>query len=198
MYSENPRALTGQLIQDCGVYALRTAYILTKVRDEPDLKLKFRFVVMPVHLGLVVTGEGLPTYVAQNGSFHVISPESLAVMRKDWDAWKATKKERDPSNPFAPEKEVPVEPEGKKDDEQFLGELATQLFIPGPLDMPFKVVDVPAYPGDASPAAVKKSMWSLYKTVAPTELFGAAAKEKKVSNAMTRRAAEGYWARPHT
>ena len=53
-----PRALTGQLIHDCGVYALRIAYALSLIKDR--LKLRFRFIRLPAHVGLVITGKGLP------------------------------------------------------------------------------------------------------------------------------------------
>ena len=48
-----PRAMTGQLIHDCGVYALRVAYMLSLVREE--LHLTFRAAIMPVHVGLVIS-----------------------------------------------------------------------------------------------------------------------------------------------
>ena len=53
---EFPRALTGQLIHDCGVYALRITYMLSLIRNHPALKLRFRFVQLPVHIGLIITG----------------------------------------------------------------------------------------------------------------------------------------------
>ena len=62
-----PRSLAGQLVHDCGVYAMRVAYILSLVSQE--LGLRFRFIRLPAHLGLIITGEGLPMFVAHNDHF---------------------------------------------------------------------------------------------------------------------------------
>ncbi|WP_267681218.1 DUF4157 domain-containing protein [Nannocystis sp. SCPEA4] len=60
-----PRALSGQLVHDCGVYALRIAYMLTLLRKE--LGLTFHFVRLPFHFALVVRARrGLPTLVVNN------------------------------------------------------------------------------------------------------------------------------------
>ena len=71
-----PRALSGQLIHDCGVYALRVAYILSLVRAE--MKLRFRFVVLPAHVALVIDGDQVPAYIVNNNHYEEISPEDWA------------------------------------------------------------------------------------------------------------------------
>lgn len=115
-----PRAITGQLIEDCGVYALRAVYMLSLVKF--DLKLRIRFVFLPVHVGLVITGDGLPTLIAHNNRIYPIDARTLAAERKTWTA-------RDPGKPTT--------------DEQFIGEVAGSYFSPG-VDMPFRLEDAPA------------------------------------------------------
>ena len=70
-----PRALTGQLIHDCGVYALRIAYALSLIKDR--LKLRFRFIRLPAHVGLVITGHRLPTFIAHNNDVTEIGVQEL-------------------------------------------------------------------------------------------------------------------------
>lgn len=69
-----PRALTGQLVHDCGVYAVRVAYMLSLVRNE--LGLRFRFVTLPVHVSLVITGDKLPAFIVENDQFTEICTPS--------------------------------------------------------------------------------------------------------------------------
>lgn len=154
-----PRALTGQLIHDCGVYALRIAYILSLVRQE--LGLKFRFVLLPVHVGLAVTGDKLPTVVAHNDTFWVFQPGEVAALRKQWQE---TNKQG--------EKRPPV----KLDENQFLGELAAPLFISS-VDMPFLVFDAPEPKG--SDRDVKRKLWQFYTTTATQSLFSARTRDPK-------------------
>ncbi len=114
-----PRALTGQAIHDCGVFALRIIYMLSLVGD--DLKLRFRFVQLPNHVGLVITGKGLPTFIAHGNQISEIPAKELA---KEETAWLK-------ANP------------GKVGGDAFIGALAGAYFAPG-VDMPFRLVDLPA------------------------------------------------------
>jgi hypothetical protein len=114
-----PRAITGQLIEDCGVYALRTVYMLSLVKF--DLNLRIRFVFLPVHVGLIITGDNLPTLIAHNNKIYSIDAATLAKERTDWAA-------KDPTKPTT--------------DEQFLGEVAGSYFSPG-VDMPFRIEEAP-------------------------------------------------------
>ncbi|MCI0537094.1 MAG: hypothetical protein L0Z50_17905, partial [Verrucomicrobiales bacterium] len=160
---EFPRALTGQLIHDCGVYALRIAYMLSLLRGHKDLNLRFRFIVLPVHVGLIITGAGLPAYIAHNDRIVIFSAKSLAEVR---DAWIRTDEKGDPKTPAA-----------KPDEEQFLAELAGQEFIAG-VDLPYALLEVPEPKGGE--AKVKADLWSFYtKKVAPVELFGPVTKDPK-------------------
>lgn len=158
-----PRALTGQLIHDCGVYALRIAYMLSLLRDHPDLQLRFRFIVLPVHVGLIITGKGLPLYIAHNDQIVIFSAKDVAEIRK---AWIETDEQGNPRQPT-----------GKDEEEQFVAELAGAEFVPG-VDLPFKLLEVPRPKGD--PEAIKRDLWSFYtKRVAPVELFGPDTKNPK-------------------
>lgn len=123
-----PRALTGQLLHDCGVYALRIAYILSLVREKPNLKLRFRFVRLPVHLGLVITGDNLPTFIAHNNEIQRIDPQQLKEQEEGW-------KSHDQQGQMRPK---PV----ALDEPQFIGELASAYFIPK-VDIPFRLEEVP-------------------------------------------------------
>lgn len=114
-----PRAITGQLVHDCGVYALRTVYMLSLVKS--DLNLRIRFVFLPVHVGLVITGKDLPTLIAHNNKIHPIDAVTMAKERKDWAA-------KDPTKPTT--------------DDQFIGEVAGSYYSPG-VDIPFRLEEAP-------------------------------------------------------
>jgi uncharacterized protein DUF4157 len=114
-----PHSITGQLIEDCGVYALRTVYMLSLVKF--DLNLRIRFIYLPVHVGLIITGNDLPTLIAHNNKIYPIDDVTLAKERNDWAA-------KDPTKPIT--------------DEQFIGEVAASYFTPG-VDVPFRLEEAP-------------------------------------------------------
>jgi hypothetical protein len=147
-------------VHDCGVYAVRVAYMLSLVRDR--LALQFRFVTMPVHVSLVITGDQLPAFIVENDHFTEISASELDARRKLWQQFK------DPATGAAPA--------GPSDEEQFLGEIAAQEFIGGPLDMPFKVTDVPPPVADAKKA--QKQLWDYYQKVGTEDVFGPSSQKK--------------------
>jgi hypothetical protein len=157
-----PRALTGQLLHDCGVYALRIAYMLSLLREHRDLQLRFRYILLPVHIGLIITGEDLPTYIAHNDRISVFSPPEIAELEQEW-------RRTDPRG-------QPRAPSRKAETQQFLGELAGVLFIPS-ADLPFKLVDVPHLRG--GPAAMKRRLWRFYTATARTLLFGPQTRDRK-------------------
>ena len=57
-------------------YALRTVYMLSLVKF--DLKLRIRFIFLPVHVGVIVTGDNLPTLIAHNNKIYPIDAATLA------------------------------------------------------------------------------------------------------------------------
>lgn len=166
-----PKTLSGQLVQDCGVYAMRVAYILSLVRSE--LGLKFRFIQMPAHIGLVITGDGLPLFIAQNDHFLELSPEKVTELR---DVWLAYKEEVVLSKGGGAEISSVMAPT-PTDEDQFIGELAARDFIGGPLDMPFRLSDVPA-PG-ATDVATQQALWKQYQKIGTKDVFGPATSDKK-------------------
>ena len=163
-----PRDMAGRLIHDCGVYALRVAYILSLLRDHPKLKLRFRYAVMPLHVGLIITGDNLPLFLVNNDSITRYSASDLAAMRAQWD-------QRDEKGEIA----APAKPATEA---RFVGEMAADAFISG-VDIPYKEIEVTKLAG--SPAAMKAQLWQQYTTaVAPSadKLFGPSVKDPKSPN----------------
>jgi hypothetical protein len=160
-----PRTLTGQLIHDCGVYALRIAYMLSLLRDHKDLQLRFRYILLPVHIALIITGKNLPAYIAQNDRISVYSPQTVDELYKKWK--KTTEQGEDRTGP-------------EQDDEaQFVAELAAQEFIPE-ADMPFKLFDIPSTK-NKSGTQIKNQLWNFYKEISATQLFGKVTLDSKSS-----------------
>ncbi|HEY1248367.1 MAG TPA: hypothetical protein VGE97_05230, partial [Nitrososphaera sp.] len=150
-----PRAMTGQLIHDCGVYALRIAYMLSLIRDHKDLRLEFKFIVLPTQVGLIITGKGLPLYITHNDEIRVYPSEDVKELKEKWVK--------------VYEKGDPRVPTGKEDEDQFLAELAAREFISA-TDVPYALLEVPETKGKE--ADIKKKLWSFYRRrVATTELF---------------------------
>src|SRR5215212_5506194 len=86
-----PRALTGQLIHDCGVYALRIAYALSLIRTK--LNLTFRAIVLPLHVGLIISfGDDVSrgAIFVQNDQLLPMTGAQLSVYEKEWRATDAT------------------------------------------------------------------------------------------------------------
>jgi hypothetical protein len=164
-----PRALSGQLVHDCGVYALRVAYILSLVRQ--DLKLRFRYVVLPAHVALVIDGDTIPTYIVHNDTFHELT--DVTEDRKQWEQFSEEKEVTDAKGNVTT---VDEKPKGPRDETQFIGEKAAATEILGPLDTPFVVVDVPKAAGDAK--AAQATMWAHYQKASTTKVFGAASEKK--------------------
>jgi hypothetical protein len=163
---EFPRAMTGQLIHDCGVYALRIAYMLSLLRDHPDLRLRFRFMALPVHVALIITGDGLPLYFSHNDSIWVIGPSELADIRARWARLDEKGDPREPGKGAA-----------KGEEDQFIAEVVGHHFIPD-TSLPFRLLEAAKTGGDEGKA--KKALWNFYtKVVAPAELFGPTTRDPK-------------------
>jgi hypothetical protein len=162
-----PRALTGQLVHDCGVYALRIAYMLSLLRDHPDLKLEIRFVQLPVHIGLVITSSTAPigAYFIHNDAFEKYSQADIDKYRRKWLA----------TDEKGLERPRPIASTGRSED-QFLGELAADTFVPL-TDMPFIVSAVPKLSG-GSPAD-RDVLWRSYQRTLNNKLFGRVTEDPK-------------------
>jgi hypothetical protein len=166
-----PRSLAGQLVHDCGIYAMRVAYILSLVRQELDLR--FRFIRLPAHVGLIITGDGFPTFFAHNDHFKEYSREELNQLYEGWNKLNAD----DPASKDS-SKDAALDPAlDPTADDQFLGELATVRFIEGPLDAPFALSDVPK--AGKTAGATQQALWDEYQKIAKKDVFGPAATDKK-------------------
>jgi hypothetical protein len=142
---------------------MRVAYILSLVRQELDLR--FRFIRLPAHVGLIITGNGLPTFVAHNDHFKEYPREQLqgALSRLGSAGAAATR-------PRAAVKDARANPAlDPTADDQFLGELATVDFIQGPLDAPFALSDVPKA-GKTTPRP-QRALWDEYQKIAKKDVF---------------------------
>jgi hypothetical protein len=143
-----PRALSGQLLHDCGVYAIRVAYILSRVRKE--LGLRFHLVTLPQHVVLVIEGDKVPSYIVSNDEFVKLD----TGFWKQRQGWKSQFRSGDKT---------------KQDDTQFIGEVAAGMYMRDTPDTPFAVKDISGVGANA--AADKKKLWSDYKSAAGTPLF---------------------------
>ena len=166
-----PRSLAGQLVHDCGVYAMRVAYILSLVRQE--LGLRFRFIRLPAHVGLVITGDGLPMFVAHNDHYKEYSQQELQDLYQGWDPPSATATASKGGSKDA----APKSPPAPTEDDQFLGEVATIDFIEGPLDAPFALSDVPK--AGKTDLASQRALWAEYQKISKKDVFGPATLDKK-------------------
>jgi hypothetical protein len=156
-----PRTLSGEMVQDCGVYAMRVAYILSLVRDE--LSLTFKFIRLPAHVGLIISGTDLPLYVAHNNHYREITKQKLDELR---DGWKKA------APRFATvHKDTPI------DEEQLIGEVASTHYISGDLSTPFRISEVPG--SGKTPVDTQKALWKEYTTKVSDDVFGTATEDKK-------------------
>jgi hypothetical protein len=137
-----PRALTGQLIHDCGVYALRVAYALSLVRKELDLD--FRAIVLPVHVGLIISfkNRNHPVWIAHNNDIRKYDEDDLTDLYERWVASKG---------PLAMRFER----------EDFLAHIAAGEFVQG-VDLPFRTETVPDVPDVAEIKKRHLALWGFY------------------------------------
>jgi len=174
-----PRALTGQIIHDCGVYALRIVYMLSLISER--LRLKIRFVFFPDHVGLILAGDSVPTVIAHNNEITPL-PESAqlkslaaetrtAFFREDYVTLDELKKLWDSKTR---DDRIP----GPKDYDQFILELAGSYFL-SHVTMPGAAKDIPAsaYAEAKGEAGIKGALWRQYRALLSRELFSAETKK---------------------
>lgn len=149
-----PRAMTGQLIHDCGVYALRIAYMLSLVREK--LHLTFRAAIMPVHVGLVISfGDDV-----SKGALYVNNNNIIPVDGKRLQEFAATWRGRDASG------KALAKP-AKLDVQALHGEIVASTFAEG-VDLPVRFADVPRSPIGQKSAMNKATLWSWYHQINKT------------------------------
>jgi len=178
-----PRALTGQLIHDCGVYALKTAYLLSLIA--PKIGLKFQYIILPNHIGLIMTAKDMPVLILHNDDFTVIpmleqqfdalskENQQMSLSDKGIKAYEEAKKKKQPGPMFTMDRlkddwirETKAQKlQGKTTDEQFIGEYAANLFVPK-TDMPFAIQDINAknFKPQLKITDIKKKMFDEYKS----------------------------------
>jgi hypothetical protein len=142
-----PRTLTGQFIEDCGVYALKIAYALSLVRKE--LGLIFRAVVVPVHVALVISYEDVTkgAFIVNNNQFTPVEPADLKNFATKWQQ--------------TDEKGTALATPRPLDANRFLGELAAATFVER-TNIPYRVEDVPEVPDVKDPAKRHAVLWTFY------------------------------------
>ena len=96
-----PRALTGQLVHDCGVYALRVAYTLSRVRER--LGLSFRAILLPHHIGLITSSDIGPAFIVHNNQITQLTTNEVADTVKQWREHDAQGNKR--AQPVAPDQD---------------------------------------------------------------------------------------------
>jgi hypothetical protein len=142
-----PRTLTGQFIEDCGVYALKIAYALSLVRKE--LGLIFRAVVVPVHVALVISFEDVTkgAFIVNNNQVTPVEPGALKSFATKWQQ--------------TDEKGAALVTPRPLDANKFLGELAAATFVER-TNIPYRVEDVPGVPDVKDPAKRHAVLWTFY------------------------------------
>jgi hypothetical protein len=138
-----PRALTGQLLHDCGVYALRVAYALSLVRTELDLE--FHAIVLPVHLGLIITFKNreAPVFLVHNNLITELDEDDLADRRERWVKSKG-----------------PLAMRFERSD--FLAHIAASEYIEG-VDLPYRIEEIPQVPDVRDIKRRHSALWSFYE-----------------------------------
>ena len=154
-----PRAITGQQLHDCGVYAVRLSYILLQAENRINtekstgdgiaFKPNIDFIVLPNHVGLIIRSDDLTPYIIHNSSFNSFSADWLAAMKKRWKNF-----DREGNKRKTPSINI--------DEEQFWAEIAAALFV-SRVNVPYFMIKVPN--ADRRPATTKHRIWEAYKLV---------------------------------
>jgi hypothetical protein len=116
-----PRALNGGALFDCGVYAVRLAFVFLSWAEcigrglEDPTPPRVSFILFPQHVGLIVELGDFPPFVVHNHILSSLSPEQERAWRNEWD---------EKSNLDRPD---PTDPERRR--QKFLEDLAAQLYI---------------------------------------------------------------------
>jgi hypothetical protein len=119
--------------------------MLSLVRRQ--LGLRFRFIRLPAHLGLIITGKNLPAFIVHNNEISKIPIKALTELKQEWQGRDETGQELKTPRPL--------------DENQFLGELAAAFFIPG-VDMPFRIEGMRAFKS-RNLKRLKRLYWRFYR-----------------------------------
>jgi hypothetical protein len=156
-----PRTLHGQQLFDCGVYAVKLAFILLKLApclipkgtDPP--KPDAAFLLLPIHIGLVIKIAEFPPLFVQNDVVKWLKPADDKRWRKEWDD--GAKLDTDPA--AAAEK-----------DRKFFEDVASQHYI-SDLDMPIKRIPLDKVSSPPKKAEVWAAFEAINNKAKPVRLF---------------------------
>ena len=143
-----PRAINGGMLHDCGVYAVRLAFVFLSLADciksvSADAKPpRVSFIMFPLHVGLIVEIDGFPPFVVHNEILFRLTPEQVSQAREEWDA--------------APEASDPKDPKLRY--QKFLEDLAAQMFL---RDVDLPLLRLPIAPVSAPPR--KPQIWKAFR-----------------------------------
>lgn len=100
-----PRSLMGGLLHDCGVYAVRMAYILLSVSRRVDrlfprtFEMHATWILLPLHVGVILESRTLALVVVHNQSLTVAANDQLLKAEMEWlDPMKMAPGEVDPTD----------------------------------------------------------------------------------------------------
>lgn len=155
-----PRNLTGRQLHDCGVHAVRSAYILLSVLEringshaEIAGRIQARWVRLPLHVGTMIQTDNFGVVVQHNEHSAVTDNDELGVTRTGWIQARPAQE---------------VDPPGPDDATlKFLEDLTANGFS-SDLDMPIASAPV-LQPGEP---ITTKTIWNSYQTkVVRSQLF---------------------------
>ncbi|WP_324764733.1 hypothetical protein SO078_27800 (plasmid) [Sinorhizobium meliloti] len=153
-----PRNLIGRLLQDCGVHAVRSAYILLSVLNringvhaELAGPIRARWVRLPLHVGMLIQTGNFGVVVQHNEYASVTDNDELSSIRT---AWERQPHESDPSDP--------------NDATLKFHEDLTANGFSSDLDMPISSIPIL----EAGEPVTTHTIWNSYqKKVVPSQLF---------------------------
>lgn len=156
-----PRTLHGQQLFDCGVYAVKLAYILLKLApclirkgtDPP--KPDAAFLLQPIHIGFMVKIAEFPPLFVQNDVVKWLAPPAEKLWRKEWDDGVRL----DPDPAAAADK-----------DRKFFEDVAAQHYV-SELDMPIKRIALDKVSSPPKKAEVWAAFDALNNKAKPVRLF---------------------------
>ncbi len=143
-----PRAINGAALHDCGVYAVRLAFLFLSLADcvkgayAETKPPRVSFLMLPLHVGLIVEIDGFLPFVTHNQVMFRPTYEQISEWRKEWDA--------------SPESRDPKDSEMR--DQKFLEDIATQMFL---RDVDSPLLRLPIAPVSAPPK--KPEIWKAFR-----------------------------------
>ena len=144
-----PRTLAGAALHECGVYAVRMAYILLSMARNIDrvfkgsFDMRARWILLPLHVGLILESRSVALLIVHNQSLFVVPPDNLHEREIEWQT--VPPGERDPTDP----NELRI---------KFLEDVAASVFL-NDVDMPVLSHSIL---GPSVPVSTK-SIWDSYQ-----------------------------------